>query len=82
MVLVKTINVTTLKAKASQAIREVRAGETYIILDRDVPVARIVPLEEEGLNSSMPVSKYKWPKLKVRVTVDPVDYLVEDRRRR
>lgn len=82
MVLVKTINVTTLKAKASQAIREVRAGETYIILDRDVPVARIVPLEEEGLLSNMPTAKYKWPKLKVRVTIDPVDFLLEDRRRR
>jgi len=82
MVLVKTINVTTLKAKASQAIREVRAGETYIILDRDVPVARIVPLEEDGLSSSMPIQKYRWPGLKIRVSADPVQYLLEDRRRR
>ena len=82
MVLVKTINVTTLKAKASQAIREVRGGETYIILDRDVPVARIVPLEEDGLVSGLPTGKYRWPKLKIRVSVDPVEYLIEDRRKR
>jgi len=81
MVLVKTINITTLKAKASQAIREVRGGATITVLDRDTPVARLVPIEphSEPLRSRKPTRKLVWPNLDIKIDIDPLVYLLEDR---
>ena len=35
---------TTTKSALSRILTEVRGGETYTIVDRDVPVARIIPI--------------------------------------
>ena len=39
--LMKTINISTLKSRASSILREVRRGMTYIVVFRDIPVAEI-----------------------------------------
>jgi prevent-host-death family protein len=46
----KTVNIGTLKNQLSAYLRYVKNGEEVVIRDRNVPVARIVPiaLPEEG----------------------------------
>ncbi len=40
----KSVNVATLKNRLSSYLRDVRRGEEILIRDRNVPIARIVPL--------------------------------------
>jgi prevent-host-death family protein len=40
----RTVNVESLKNRLSSYLREVRRGEEILISDRNVPIARIVPL--------------------------------------
>src|SRR2546429_482507 len=40
----RSVNVATLKNRLSHYLREVRRGEEILIRDRNVPIARIVPL--------------------------------------
>ena len=42
----KHVTVSTLKARLSAYLAEVRAGETVIVCDRKTPIARISPLAE------------------------------------
>ena len=41
---VRSVRVAELKARLSAYLRKVRDGETITVLDRDTPVARLVPL--------------------------------------
>jgi prevent-host-death family protein len=43
----KTVSVSELKAHLSKFLREVRRGGEVQILDRGVPVARLVPIEAQ-----------------------------------
>ncbi len=40
----KTVNVAILKNRLSAYLQEVRAGEEIVIRDRNLPVAKLVPL--------------------------------------
>ena len=42
------VRIAELKARLSEYLRAVRAGETIGVLDRDTPVARIVPVHARG----------------------------------
>jgi prevent-host-death family protein len=42
------VRIAELKAHLSEHLRRVRGGRTLIVLDRDTPVARIVPYDAEG----------------------------------
>ncbi len=42
------VKIAQLKAKLSEHLRRVRRGHTLPILDRDTPVARVVPYDEPG----------------------------------
>jgi prevent-host-death family protein len=42
------VGIADLKAHLSQHLRKVRAGRTLTVLDRDTPVARIVPYAAEA----------------------------------
>jgi prevent-host-death family protein len=44
MVIMKTANVTTLRTHLSRILDAVRRGEEVEILDRKVPIARLVPI--------------------------------------
>ncbi|HSF16916.1 MAG TPA: type II toxin-antitoxin system prevent-host-death family antitoxin [Vicinamibacteria bacterium] len=42
------VGIADLKARLSQYLRRVRRGQTLIVLDRDTPVARIVPYDSKS----------------------------------
>jgi prevent-host-death family protein len=42
------VGIADLKSHLSEHLRRVRGGRTITVLDRDTPVARIVPYEAEG----------------------------------
>jgi prevent-host-death family protein len=43
------VGIGDLKAHLSEHLRKVRRGHTLTVLDRETPVARIVPYEAEGV---------------------------------
>ncbi len=45
---VRVVNVADLKNKLSRYLREVREGEEILVRDRNVPIAKIVPLFRTG----------------------------------
>jgi prevent-host-death family protein len=47
MVMDATVKIADLKARLSEHLRAVRAGRSLTVLDRDRPIARIVPYEGE-----------------------------------
>jgi len=79
------IGVEELKAKLSEYLRAVRAGREITVYDRDQPIARIVPYAPRAvLAVREPMKRYRalgaipLPK-PVRLSVDPVALLLEDR---
>jgi prevent-host-death family protein len=42
----KQVRIAELKARLSEYLRAVRHGETIAVLDRDTPVAQIVPIRD------------------------------------
>jgi prevent-host-death family protein len=81
--LVKTINISTFKARISEQLKRVRKGERIVITDRDTPIAEVLPYEERpDLVLRSPRCKLKFPRLSFRVARDPLDFLIEDRKRR
>jgi len=84
----KTVRIAQLKSRLSQHLREVRAGETVTVLDRDTPIARIVPVDSAddvvitrpARNAPAP-GKLRFPRT-IKLDFDVVDLLLEDRRRR
>jgi prevent-host-death family protein len=45
-----TVRIAELKSRLSEHLRAVRKGRTLIVLDRDTPVARIVPYAAEVID--------------------------------
>ncbi|MES2176763.1 MAG: type II toxin-antitoxin system prevent-host-death family antitoxin [Gemmatimonadota bacterium] len=80
------IGVAELKAKLSEYLRAVRRGQEVTVMDRDTPIARLVPYAPSGpLVVREPVSRYRsladiaLPP-RPGMTIDPVELLLEDRR--
>jgi prevent-host-death family protein len=83
------IGIADLKAKLSEHLRKVRRGETVTVLDRQTPIARIVP--ESGSHGLLrirqpatgapPPSKVPLPATPA-VNLDVVELLLEDRGKR
>ena len=48
-VVMKGVRIADLKARLSEHLRTVRQGHTLTVLDRDTPIARIVPYAAESL---------------------------------
>jgi prevent-host-death family protein len=78
------VRIADLKARLSEHLRAVRNGDTIIVLDRDTPVARIVPYTAQPLEVRRAKRKLRDLKLprKPSKRTDSVGVLVEDRRRR
>jgi len=84
----KSVKIAQLKSRLSQHLREVRAGETLTVLDRNTPIARIVPIDsaddvvitKPARGASFP-GKLRFP-APVKLDFDVVELLLEDRRRR
>jgi prevent-host-death family protein len=78
------VRIADLKARLSEHLRSVRNGDTITVLDRDTPVARIVPYTAQPLEVRRAKRKLRDLKLprKLSKRTDSVGVLVEDRRRR
>jgi prevent-host-death family protein len=78
------VRIADLKARLSEHLRSVRNGGTLTVLDRDTPVARIVPYTAQPLEIRKAKRRLRDLKLppKPSKRTDSVALLVEDRRRR
>ena len=78
------VRIADLKAKLSEHLRSVRNGGTLTVLDRDTPVARIVPYATPPLEVRKAKRRARDLKLppKTRKRTDSVAVLLEDRRGR
>jgi antitoxin (DNA-binding transcriptional repressor) of toxin-antitoxin stability system len=81
---VRTIKISEFKAHISRDLASVRRGERIVILDRDVPVAQVVPYQEpaSSLVPRAPTRALIYRKLGISVTVDPLTVLVAERNSR
>jgi antitoxin (DNA-binding transcriptional repressor) of toxin-antitoxin stability system len=84
----KAVKIAELKSRFSHHLRKVRAGESFTVLDRDIPVARLVPVNDQSdvvvtspASDAPPFQKIRLPH-RTDVAVDIVGLLLEDRRRR
>jgi prevent-host-death family protein len=78
------VGIAELKARLSEHLRSVRNGGTLTVLDRDTPIARIVPYAAQPLEirkAKRPLRDLKLP-AKPSKRTDSVAIVVEDRRRR
>ena len=78
------VGIADLKARLSEHLRTVRNGGTLTVLDRDTPIARIVPYATQSLEIRKARRRPRDLKLPARPAkrTDSVAILVEDRRRR
>ena len=81
----KTVRIAELKARLSEYLREVRRGRTLTVLDRETPIARLVPYEEApALTVRRPrpgapaPGDFLWPP-PLDLKVDAVALLLEER---
>jgi antitoxin (DNA-binding transcriptional repressor) of toxin-antitoxin stability system len=78
------VRIADLKARLSEHLRSVRNGGTLTVLDRETPIARIVPFTAQPLEirkAQRRVRDLKLPPKPAKRT-DSVAVLLEDRRRR
>jgi prevent-host-death family protein len=78
------VRIADLKARLSEHLRSVRNGGTVTVLDRDTPVARIVPVATPALEIRRATRRLRDLRLPARTSkrTDSTALLVEDRRRR
>jgi prevent-host-death family protein len=79
-----TVRIAELKARLSEYLRSVRKGRTLTILDRDTPVARIVPYAAESIEMRRATRRprdLELPPAPASPT-DSLAVLLEDRRSR
>ena len=81
----RTVRIAELKARLSEYLRAVRRGETIAVLDRETPVAQIVPVRDRAaLRIRKPAGDAPRPNqvplLKpLKSSVDIVQLLLEER---
>jgi prevent-host-death family protein len=84
-IVMKQVRIAELKAKLSEHLRAVRRGETIAILDRETPVAQIVPIRppsalriRKPAPGAPPPNRIPLPK-PANLPVDVVQVLLEER---
>jgi prevent-host-death family protein len=84
-VVMKQVRIAELKSRLSEYLRAVRRGETIAVLDRNTPVAHIVPVHERpALRVRKPApgtpapNRVRLPK-PAKLKVDIVKLLLEER---
>lgn len=78
------VRIADLKARLSEHLRSVRNGRTLTVLDRDTPVARIIPYGTQPLEIRKATRRLRDLKLPPRPSkrTDSLAVLLDDRRRR
>ena len=81
----KQVRIAELKAKLSEYLRAVRRGETIAVLDRETPIARIVPVRAQSAlrvrkpaRGTPPLNRIRLPK-PANLPIDVVELLLEER---
>jgi len=81
----KQVRIAELKARLSEYLRAVRGGESIAVLDRDTPIAQLIPVRERSalrvrkpLRSAPPLNRVPVPK-RAKLNVDVVQLLLEER---
>jgi prevent-host-death family protein len=81
----KQVRIAELKARLSAYLRTVRQGETIAVLDRDTPVAHIVPFRERSAlrvrkpaPTAPPLNRVRRPK-PLKLNLDVLQLLLEER---
>lgn len=81
----RQVRIAELKSRLSEYLRAVRGGETIAVLDRETPIAQIVPVRERAaLRVRKPApgtpSPNRVPRLKpAKLDADVVQLLLEER---
>lgn len=77
------INISTLKAHLSESLKKVREGSRILVIDRNTPVAEIIPFNnQKKLEIREPVKQFRMPVSDINIETDPVEYLKQDRNTR
>jgi antitoxin (DNA-binding transcriptional repressor) of toxin-antitoxin stability system len=78
------VGIADLKARLSEHLRSVRNGNTLTVLDRDTPIAQIIPYSTRTLDVRKATRRLRDLKLppKPAKRTDSVAVLLDDRRRR
>jgi prevent-host-death family protein len=84
-----TVRIAELKAHLSQYLRRVRRGHVVTVLDRETPIAHLVPHAKDAdrlsvrrpLPSAPPLHRVPLPP-RLKVSVDAVALLLEERHAR
>jgi prevent-host-death family protein len=81
----RQVRIAELKARLSEYLRAVRRGETIVVLDRETPVAQIVPVRDrvalrirKPAPGTPPPNRVPLPK-PLKSTIDVVQLLLEER---
>lgn len=79
-----TVRIADLKSRLSEHLRSVRKGRTLTVLDRDTPVARIVPYAAETIEVRRATRRLRDLTLPppLAAPIDSLAVLLDDRRRR
>ena len=81
----RQVRIAELKSKLSEFLRRVQRGESLTVLDRDTPIAQVIPIRTRtGLRVRQPApgspapGKVPLPK-PAQLKIDIVDLLLEER---
>ena len=81
----KQVRIAELKSHLSQYLRAVRGGQTITVIDRETPVAHIVPIRDRAMlkirkppPGTPPPNRIPLPK-PLKISIDVVDLLLEER---
>jgi prevent-host-death family protein len=83
----KPVGIAELKSRLSEYVRAVRDGATVTVLDRNTPVAKIVPIQPPGLRvrkpapGSLPLKRLLLPP-PLDLKLDVMELLSEERQDR
>ena len=83
----RKVKISELRARLSEHLRRVRKGGTITVMDRDTPIAEIVPLPQETTtitllnraDRSQKLGDLRFPPLDPPIAVDAVAVLLEMR---
>lgn len=81
----RQVRIAELKARLSEFLRAVRGGESITVLDRDTPIAQLIPVRERSAlrvrkpaRGTLPLNRVPVPK-RAKLSVDVVQLLLEER---
>jgi len=82
----KAVKIATLESQLSRHLRQVQAGEVLTVLDRNTPIARLVPVDQgddlvvtRPAANAPPIGRLKFPRSTDVASVDVVSLLLKAR---